>query len=119
MRSIRPSSGSADGRGVPGAARAASSASASRSTRDSSLMDVPHLGPQAFKRAELQLLDRALGALESFGDLADALLLDEALRSTRSWSFGRRLSSPASPARPSPPPRAPSPPPSPLGAPRP
>src|SRR5438132_14254338 len=55
-----------------------SSASASRSIRASSLMDVPHASPQALERAELKLLHRTLRAPERLGDLPKALLLDEA-----------------------------------------
>src|SRR4029077_13325952 len=56
---------------------ARSKASARRSLRASSLIDVPHARTQGFERAELELLHSALGAAERLGDLADALLLDE------------------------------------------
>src|SRR5262249_29956019 len=75
------SASSASGGGTErrGAARIASSDSANRSIRASSVMEVPHPGPQCLERAELQLLDRAVGASQLAGDLAYALLLDEAL----------------------------------------
>src|SRR5262245_31964755 len=72
------SSGSPAGSGARGSESARSRASASRSLRASSLMDVPHASSQRFERPELKLLHRALGAPERLGDLADALLLDEA-----------------------------------------
>jgi len=43
-------------------------------------MDVPHAGPQALERAELELLHRAFRAPKFLGDLTNALLLDEALQ---------------------------------------
>src|SRR5262245_2666910 len=78
MRRSSVISASPEGRGASGRASRPSSASARRSIRDSSLMDVPHACSQALERAKLQLLHRAFGAPESLGDLADALLLDEA-----------------------------------------
>src|SRR5262245_4749537 len=72
------SSGSAAGRAPRGSARIAPSACASRSIRSSSLMVVPHAGPQRLERAELKLLDRAFRPSEFAGDFANALLLDEA-----------------------------------------
>src|SRR5881397_2376299 len=73
------SSGSPDGGTARGAASSPSSVSASPSMRASSLMDVPHACSEALECAELELLHRALRALELPGDLANALLLDEAL----------------------------------------
>src|SRR5438132_2055195 len=78
IRKSSVSSGSPEGRGARGSASMPSSASASRSIRASSLMDVPHASPQALERAELKLLHRALRAPERLGDLPKALLLDEA-----------------------------------------
>src|SRR5262245_19021096 len=80
MRSSSASSGSEGDWGVREAAIIASSASASRSIRASSLMGVPHAGPQAFEGAKLKLLHGAFGSLQAAGDLANALLLDEALQ---------------------------------------
>src|SRR6266850_5471201 len=77
MLSSSVSSASPEGRGARGSASMPSSASASRSIRASSLMDVPHAGSQILERAELELLHRALRAPERLGDLANALLLDE------------------------------------------
>src|SRR4029453_2222436 len=77
MRRSSARSESPEGRGARGAASMRSSASASRSIRASSLMDVPHPVSQGLERTELKLLHRALGAPERLGDLANALLLDE------------------------------------------
>src|SRR5438445_825582 len=78
IRKSSVSSASPEGRGARGSASMPSSASASRSIRASSLMDVPHASSQALERAELKLLHRALRAPERLGDLPKALLLDEA-----------------------------------------
>src|SRR5262245_45840630 len=78
MRRSSVISASPEGRGASGRAIRPSSASARRSIRGSSLMDVPHAGSQGLERAKLQLLHRAFGAPERLSDLADALLLDEA-----------------------------------------
>jgi hypothetical protein len=42
-------------------------------------MDVPQACSQSLQRAELKLLHRTLGASQLAGDLANGLLLDEAL----------------------------------------
>src|SRR5215510_3221741 len=76
MRSSSASSGSAG----DGFASSASSASARRSIRAFSVIDVPHPGPQGLEGPVLELLDRALRALQLLRDLPDALLLDEALQ---------------------------------------
>src|SRR5882724_3603466 len=72
------SSGSPEGRGARGSDSARSRASACRSLRDSSLIGIPHVSSQGLERAELELLHRAFRTPERLGDLANALLLDEA-----------------------------------------
>src|SRR5262249_22144754 len=72
------SSASPEGRGARGSESARSSASASLSVRDLSLMGVPHPGSQRFERAKLKLLHGAFAAPERFRDLAKTPLLDEA-----------------------------------------
>src|SRR5262245_16187268 len=84
MCSSSASSGSGDDGPAPasariGCARIASRASASRSIRASSLMDISHPGAQGLQRAKLQLLHGALRSRQIAGDFADALVVNEAL----------------------------------------